>query len=82
MAKKKASKGRRFTAEQVQRGLKSIQTVTSLEAFEYVITSVPSGCTMYSIDDIIELWFQPPPPSTVVLNYGSPCNGITADLIG
>ncbi|MFT3784774.1 MAG: hypothetical protein QM770_01235 [Tepidisphaeraceae bacterium] len=70
--------GKKHDYQAVMKGLVSM-TTSALEAYDYLVTSVPASCNRYQQGDIITLYFETP-PQYVTLNYGGACNGITAML--
>lgn len=47
----------------------------------YRVTFVPDGCKSFKMDQEVRLWVPDPPPSTITLNYGTPCDGVQLVLI-
>lgn len=52
----------------------------SMTTYEYTISWSPADCKDYPVGMVIRLQFPGPPPSSVILNYESPCVGIVAVL--
>ncbi len=51
-----------------------------MAAHLYRVTSVPSGCSDYQIDDEVELEVPEPPPATMTIGEGE-CEGVVVHLI-
>lgn len=49
--------------------------------YTYVVTTIPPGCTTYTVESQVTMYVPEPPPESIVIGGTSPCAGTRMELV-